>query len=44
MPNGAELIEALLESAKHYGYVQRHPIDAQLTGLALERSSPGTGA
>lgn len=31
----AKLIEALLESAKDYGYVQRQPIDAQLAGWRL---------
>ncbi len=35
----AELIEALLESAKHYGYVQRHPIDAQLAGWRLNAAA-----
>lgn len=34
-----ELIEALLESAKHYGYVQRHPIDAQLAGWRLNAAA-----
>lgn len=35
----AELIEALLESAKGYGYVQRQPIDAQLAGWRLNAAA-----
>ncbi|NIC35822.1 DEAD/DEAH box helicase [Halomonas desiderata] len=35
----AELIEALLESAKNYGYVQRQPIDAQLAGWRLNAAA-----
>lgn len=34
-----ELIEALLESAKNYGYVQRQPIDAQLAGWRLNAAA-----
>ena len=35
----AKLIEALLESAKDYGYVQRQPIDAQLAGWRLNAAA-----
>lgn len=35
----AELIQALLECAKHYGYVQRQPIDAQLAGWRLNAAA-----
>jgi len=35
----AKLIEALLESAKDYGYVQRQPIDAQLVGWRLNAAA-----
>ncbi|MHC9166378.1 DEAD/DEAH box helicase [Pseudomonas aeruginosa] len=35
----AELIEALLESAKDYGYVQRQSIDAQLAGWRLNAAA-----
>ena len=35
----AELIQALLESAKNYGYVQRQPIDAQLAGWRLNAAA-----
>ncbi len=35
----AKLIEALLESAKDYGYVQRQPIDAQLAGWRLSAAA-----
>lgn len=35
----AELIETLLESAKDYGYVQRHPIDARLAGWRLNAAA-----
>ena len=38
-PDWVGLIEALLESAKHYGYVQRHPIDAQLSGWRLNAAA-----
>ena len=34
-----ELIEALLESSKNYGYVQRQPIDAQLAGWRLNAAA-----
>lgn len=34
-----KLIEALLESAKDYGYVQRQPIDAQLAGWRLNAAA-----
>lgn len=35
----AKLIEALLEAAKDYGYVQRQPIDAQLAGWRLNAAA-----
>lgn len=35
----AKLIEALLESAKDYGYVQRQPIDAQFAGWRLNAAA-----
>ncbi|NBB05357.1 MULTISPECIES: DEAD/DEAH box helicase [Pseudomonas putida group] len=35
----AELIEALLEAAKNYGYVQSQPIDAQLAGWRLNAAA-----
>jgi Lhr-like helicase len=35
----AELIEDMLEAAGHYGYVQRHPIDAQLVGWRLNAAA-----
>ncbi|MER0786704.1 DEAD/DEAH box helicase [Pseudomonas aeruginosa] len=35
----AKLTEALLESAKDYGYVQRQPIDAQLAGWRLNAAA-----
>jgi len=35
----AELIQALLEVASHYGYVQKHPIDKSLVGYRLNAST-----
>jgi Lhr-like helicase len=35
----AELIEDMLKAAGHYGYVQRHPIDAQLAGWRLNAAA-----
>jgi superfamily II DNA/RNA helicase len=34
-----DLIETLLESAKNFGYVQRHPIDAKLAGWRLNAAA-----
>lgn len=38
-PEWAELVEALLQAANLYGYVQKHPIDQQLVGWRLNAAA-----
>lgn len=38
-PEWVELVEDLLRAASNYGYVQKHPIDAQLVGWRLNAAA-----
>ncbi|MDD5035040.1 MAG: DEAD/DEAH box helicase [Methylococcaceae bacterium] len=38
-PEWTELVEALLQAATYYGYVQKHPIDQQLVGWRLSAAA-----